>query len=90
MEDLTLNNDYDAPIRYNSLTDGLQRTRKTKYPWAQMKLNQNFFETARRTTVPQLQNKLAACARSWAKRHGLDWEFATQQEATGVRIWRTK
>jgi len=90
MNDLIVNSDHDAPIRYNSVTDGLQRTRKTKYPWAQMRVNQNFFETARRCSVPQLQNKLSSCARSWVKRNGLDWEFATQQEATGVRIWRTK
>jgi len=90
MEKYPLSSEFDAPIRYNSVTEGIQRTRKTKYPWANMRVNQSFFEIAKSNTVPQLQNKLSSCARSWVKRNGLDWEFATQQEATGVRIWRTK
>tara|TARA_R110000868_G_scaffold375776_1_gene640444 strand:+ start:208 stop:480 length:273 start_codon:yes stop_codon:yes gene_type:complete len=90
MTDYLLTSEFEAPIRYNAVCDQFEKTRKTKYPWSEMKVGQSFYVILNRKTMVQLQNNLSGCARSWAKRNGLDWDFATQQVEGGVRIWRIK
>lgn len=56
-----------------------------KYPWLEMNPGDSFF-----VYNMKKHTYLLACAKSFAKRNGLEWVFETRPVESGVRIWRTK
>lgn len=58
------------------------RWRNSKYPWADMKVNDSFFVKDGRV------GNLLTSAKHWAKREGNGAKFMTRSIDGGVRVWR--
>jgi hypothetical protein len=70
-----------------------QRGNYRKYPWWEMKIGDSFFVAPPQGRTMQCQQeRMAAAAANFVKRHGLTWRFSTRQiEAgtlSGVRVFR--
>ena len=55
----------------------------TRYPWAEMKVEDSFYSTTSRNT-------LDFSWRAWCKRNKKKWRFTVRKERKGFRVWRVK
>jgi hypothetical protein len=70
---------------YRDPLPGSQPGRRSKYPFAQMKVGDCFYVQLKQL---KSQNALASAARQWAKRNSKDWWFVTRVVDGMVGLWR--
>ena len=58
--------------------------RRSKYPFAQMKIGDCFYIPLKEVNSP---NAIASAARQWAKRNSKDWTFSARVAGEWVGLW---
>lgn len=79
MPDFPIDKDVPAPTRR-------RHGPQYKYPFKLMKVGDSFYVAGRATSIISVRSAL----NRFIKVKSPTWEFRTQQDANGVRIWRIK
>lgn len=70
---------------YRDPVPGWQAGRRSKYPFAEMKVGDCFYIPLKQVNS---QNAVASAARQWTKRNSKDWKFVSRVVGDRIGLWR--